>query len=236
MKTRDIMLAAATVLVVAGTALAGQQTPPPPPAAPGAQQAATMVPPPPPRAPASPAGAAETQVGGVWAVPEPGKAPRYRDGKWIVVTYNRPILKGRQDIFGAGADYGKTVNGGAPVWRVGANQTTRIKTEAPLVFADKTIAPGEYSVFVDLKDGAWTFILSTQPYQAKYERDNKTATWGSYSYDPKFDVLRVPMNVSSHPISMDEFTIAFVNMTQQGGSLAMFWEKTIATVDFAVAK
>lgn len=200
-------------------------------ATPAAQQA-----PAPPPMPASPRGAAATQVGGKWVEPKPGAAPRYQDGKWITVDYGRPILRGRTDIFGKGADYGKTVSGGTPVWRAGANQTTLLKTEVPLVFGGKTIPAGEYSVFVELKEGAWTFILSNQPYQTKYDRENKAATWGNYNYDPKFDLVRVPMKLSEHPISMDEFTIGFVNMTQTGGALAMWWEKTTAWVEFTVGK
>jgi hypothetical protein len=194
-----------------------------------AQQAAAPAP-----MPASPRGTAATQVGGKWVVEKEGTAPRYREGKWIVVDYGRPVLRGRTDIFGAGADYGKAVNSGAPVWRAGANQTTRFKTEAPLAFAGKTLPAGEYSVFVDLKPGAWTLIFSNQPHQTKYDPNNKTETWGSSGYDAKFDVLRVPMQTSVGTLSIDQFTIAFVDMTQQGGTLAMAWEKTVATVAFTV--
>ena len=184
--------------------------------------------------PASPRGTAATQVGGKWVEEKPGAAPRYREGKWIVVDYGRPILRGRTDIFGTGADYGKTVNAGAPVWRAGANQTTRFKTEVPLVFAGKTLPAGEYSLFVDLKPGAWTLIFSSQPFQTKYDPANKAQTWGSDGYDPKFDVVRVPMQASVGSLSIDQFTIAFVDMTPQGGTLAMAWEKTVATVAFSV--
>jgi hypothetical protein len=38
-------------------------------------------------------------------------------GKWIEVTYGRPIKRGRTGLFGEGADYGKALKGGAPVWR-----------------------------------------------------------------------------------------------------------------------
>jgi len=192
-----------------------------------AQQAAAPAP-----MPASPRGTAATQIGGKWVVEKEGAAPRYREGKWIVVDYGRPILRGRTDIFGAGAEYGKAVNAGAPVWRAGANQTTRFKTEAPLVFAGKTLPAGEYSVFVDLKPGAWTLIFSSQPHQTKYDPNNKAETWGSTGYDPKFDVLRVPMQTSAGTLSIDQFTIAFVDMTQQGGTLAIAWEKTVATAAF----
>jgi hypothetical protein len=44
----------------------------------------------------------------------------------------------------------------------------------------------------------------------------------------------VPMTVGASPYSMDEFTIGFVDMTQGGGKLAMWWEKTMATVAFTV--
>src|SRR5579859_797558 len=74
--------------------------------------------------PLSPHGTAATQVGGKWANDAQGQS-RYSDGKWIEVDYSRPILRGRADIFGSGADYGKKVTAGAPVWRAGANQTTK---------------------------------------------------------------------------------------------------------------
>ncbi len=213
----------ASVATYAGQQAAQQPTP----QAPAAQQA--------PRRAASPAGTAATQVGGKWVPAEkPGAAPRYQDGKWIEVTYSRPILRARKDIFGAGADYGKAVSGSDPVWRAGANQTTRFMTEVPLVFGGKTLPAGEYSLFVDLKPGAWTLILSKQAFQQKYDPANKTTTWGSTNYDQAQDVLRVPMTVGALPFLLDQFTIGFLDMTQQGGTLGMWWEGTQATVSFTV--
>lgn len=187
-----------------------------------------------PRKPASPPGTAATQVGGTWAKATPEAEPRYTGGKWIEITYGRPILRGRTDVFGAGADYGKKVSDGVAVWRTGANQTTRFSTEVPLVFGGKTLPAGEYSVFVELKAGAWTLVFSKQPFQQKYDPNDKTATWGSYNYDQAQDVLRVPMTVGANPLSVEQFTIGFVDMTQGGGKIAMWWEKTVATVAFKV--
>jgi len=185
----------------------------------------------PPRA-ASPAGTAAAQVGGKYV--EGARGPSYQGGKWIEVTYGRPILRQRTNIFGTGADYGKAVNAGSPVWRAGANQTTRLKTEVPLVFDGKTLPAGEYSVFVELKAGAWTLIFSGWPAQEKYDPNNKAALWGSYGYTPDKDVLRTPMKVSTLPYSMDQFTIAFVDITADGGKLAMMWETTMAVAAFKV--
>lgn len=185
-----------------------------------------------PRVQPSPAGTAATQVAGKWVAEKPGAEPRYKDGKWITVTYSRPILRGRQAIFSSGADYGKKVSSGSPVWRAGANQTTRFKTEVPLVISGKALPAGEYSLFVELKEGAWSLILSTQPYLQKYDPKDKSATWGSDNYDPKFDILKVPMSLSKSAHSLDQFTIQFVNMTQAGGTLALGWDTEMATVDF----
>jgi hypothetical protein len=229
MRNRLIALAALVLLAVTGTAIA--QTTPPPAAGQQAPPVAQA-----PRPPASPLGSAAAQVAGQWFEPQPGAPARYRDGKWITIDYSRPILKGRSGVFGKGPDYGKGVNGGAPVWRAGANQTTRLKSEVPLVLGGKTLAAGEYSLFVDLKEGAWTLIVSTQPYQQKYDPTNKTDTWGSYNYDQKFDVVRVPMKVAEHGLSVEQFTIGFVNMTQQGGTISLSWDKTVATVDFTIGK
>ena len=207
---KSVTLLASTVLV-SGLALAQEQ-----------------------RKPMSPAGTAATQVGGKWSAPDKEGERSLEGGKWIEVTYSRPILRGRTNIFGKGAEYGKQVNGGAPVWRAGANTTTRIKTEVPIVVGGKTLAAGEYSLFVDLKEPGWTLIVSSQPYQQKYDEKEKAATFGAYNYDAKYDVVRVPMKMVVPQVSVDQFTIAFADVTEKGGRLAMVWEKTGAFVEFTV--
>jgi hypothetical protein len=186
------------------------------------------------RRPLSPAGTAATQVGGKWSEPDKNGERTYTGGKWIEVTYSRPMLRGRTEIFGKGADYGKGVNAGAPLWRAGANVTTTLKTEVPLEIGGKRLEPGEYSFFVDLKEPGWTLVVSTQPRLDKYDPKEKAKTWGAYNYDPKFDVVRVPMKMITPAVSVDQFTIAFVDMSNEGGKLAMAWEKTGAVVPFKV--
>jgi hypothetical protein len=183
----------------------------------------------------SPPGQAAVQLGGRWEkTPEGGQ--RYADGKWIVIDYSRPLLRGRTQIFGSGADYGKTVMAGAAIWRAGANDTTRLTTQAALQIGDKTIAPGIYNVFVDLKEGAWTLVLNTQPVQPKFDPTDKVRLSGATNYDAKFDVLRVPMTVGTRADSLEQFTIAFANATTNSARLIMSWEKTVATVDLRLAK
>ena len=182
----------------------------------------------------SPLGQAAIQVGGKWDKTAEG-GQTYRDGKWIVVDYGRPLLRGRKDIFGAGADYGKFVNADAPLWRAGANDTTRLTTQVPLEIGGKTIAPGIYNVFVDLKPGNWTLVLSTQPVQEKFDPNDKVRLSGATNYDPKFDVLRAPMTVRAGEASVEQFNIGFSNVTEAGATLSMTWEKTVATIDVRLA-
>ena len=186
------------------------------------------------RRPLSPGGTAATQVGGKWSEPDKNGERTYSGGKWIEVTYSRPMLRGRTDVFGKGADYGKAVYAGAPLWRAGANVTTTLKTEVPIEIGGKRLDPGEYSLFVDLKEPGWTLVVSNQPRQAKYDPNEKAKTWGAYNYDSKFDFVRVPMKMIAPAVSVDQFTIAFVDMSSEGGKLAMAWEKTGAVVPFKV--
>jgi hypothetical protein len=187
------------------------------------------------RRPLSPPGTASTMVGGTWSAPDKDGERRYANGKWIEVTYSRPMLRGRTDIFGKGADYGKMVNGGAEVWRAGANATTRLKTEVPLMIGGKKLEPGEYSLFVALKESGWTLIVSNQPAMEKYDPSDKTKTWGAYNYDPKHDLVRVPMTMTAPKMTVDQFSIGFFDVSEAGGKLGMAWENTGAVVPFTIA-
>ncbi len=177
--------------------------------------------------PASPRGATAIQVGGEY------QERSYVGGKWITVEYGRPILRGRTGIFGAGDDYGKGANAGAPVWRAGANKSTRFMTEADLKFGDQSLPAGEYSMFVDLKPDDWTLIFSTHAAKDGF-REPGEGLWGAYNYTPDKDVLRVKMQVRTLPASFEQFTIAFVDLTKMGGTLSLLWEKTAADASFTI--
>jgi Protein of unknown function (DUF2911) len=192
--------------------------------------------------PMSPPGSAQAQVLGKWVKPaRPAFTlgrENYEGGKWIEITYGRPLQRGR-DVFGSGESYGKAaLDVGAPgfppppVWRAGANVSTRLKSEAALAFGDKTVPPGEYSLFIDLKPAQWTLIVSSWPAQAKFDPQDKTALWGAYGYTPDKDVARVPMKVETLPFAVEELTWSFVDMTNDGGRIALLWGKTMGSAAF----
>jgi hypothetical protein len=181
---------------------------------------------------ASPTGVASTEIRGKY---RSGGEPVYEGGKWIEITYGRPIKRGR-DLWGSGASYGEKLNDTAPVWRAGANVSTRLKTELPLVIGGKTVAPGEYSVFIDLKPNNWTLIVSSWAAQTTFDEKNTAALWGSYGYTPAKDVARAPMNLGQLPVSVDQLTWAFTDMSDASGKLTIMWDKVIASAPFTIGR
>ena len=168
---------------------------------------------------ASPEGTAATQVG----------------GRWIEIVYGRPILRGRTNIFGTGADYGKVLFDGGTVWRAGANVSTRLRSEVPLEVGGKRVAPGEYVMLIELKGpDAWTLILTTQPYALTFDPQNTKDLYGGYNYRPEHDVTRAPMRTEPLPFSVDQLTWSFTDVTPSGGTLRVAWEKAMASAPFRI--
>ena len=151
--------------------------------------------------PRSPRGSAETQIG----------------AHWIEISYGRPIKRGRTDVFGSGADYGKKLAAGAPVWRAGADVSTRLKTSVPLQLGG-------------------TLIVSSWGAKTSGKDPNKDALWGAYNYTPDRDVARAAMTLTKLPFSADQLTWAFTDVTDAGGKLTIMWDTVAASVPFTVAK
>lgn len=178
---------------------------------------------------ASPPGDSATEVGGRY-----DDRDGYVGGRWLEVRYGRPIKRGR-DLFGL-PDYADALNDGAPVWRAGANVSTRLRTEAPIVMGGTTIAPGEYSLFIDLQPKEWTLIVSAWAAQTTYDTNNKEALFGAYDYTPDKDVVRVPMTRETLPHSFDQLSWEFLDITDTGGRLAIVWDNQMASVPFKIAR
>lgn len=171
--------------------------------------------------PASPAAKASTQIG----------------DKWIDVSYGAPIKRGRTTLWGTGAEYGKTLLAGGPIWRAGANVSTQLHTETPLQIGGKMVPAGTYTMFIDLKSPTdWTLVLSSWPAQEQYDPANKAALWGGFGYTSDKDVARVAMKVDKLPLAVDQLAWNFADVTSSGGKLVIMWDTNIATAPFTVAK
>jgi len=178
---------------------------------------------------ASPPGTSAAEVTGRY-----NERDVYVGGKWIELRYGRPVKRGR-DLFGP-PDFAEALNDGAPVWRAGANVSTRLLTELPLVINGKRIAPGEHALFIELKRNDWTLIVSSWPVQTTYDDKNKQALWGAYDYTPDRDVVRSSMHLESLSHSFEQLAWEFLDMTDTGGRLALIWDRTMAWVPFDFLK
>lgn len=170
------------------------------------------------------------------ASPE-GTTSTQLNGRWIDIVYGRPILRGRTNIFGAGADYGKTLYDGGPVWRAGANVSTRLRSEVPLEIGGKRIPPREHVLLIALKnDQDWTLIVTAQPYALDFDPKNTKELYGGYNYRPDQDVARAPMKVEPLPYTVDQLTWMFTDVTAAGGTLRIAWERTTASIPFTIVQ
>jgi hypothetical protein len=170
-----------------------------------------------PRRPASPEGTTSTQI----------------DGRWLDIVYGRPILRGRTNIFGSGADYGKTLFDGGTVWRAGANVSTRLRNEMPLEIGGKRIPPGELVMLIDLKsEQDWTLILTAQSYALTFDPQNTKDLYGGFNYRQEHDVARAPMKVERLSFSVDQLTWLITDVTPAGGTLRIAWAHAMASTPF----
>ena len=123
------------------------------------------------------------------------------------VIYSRPQLKGR-DLFDL-----------APpnkVWRTGANEAAEITFYKDIVFGDKPLKAGTYSLFtIPSKDGDWTIIINSA-----------RNVWGSYYYKKDQDVIRVPGKVSKSVENIEAFSMIF----DKDMTLNMGWGFTVISV------
>ncbi len=124
----------------------------------------------------------------------------------ISVTYGRPYMKGRA-IFGALVPYGE-------VWRTGADEATEITFDKGVVFGDRQVSAGTYTLFTIPGKTEWTIIINKQLKQ-----------WGAFKYDKNQDLVRITVAPKQLNDKVEEFTIIPTE-----GELIMQWENTTVNV------
>jgi tetratricopeptide (TPR) repeat protein len=132
----------------------------------------------------------------------------------ITVSYSSPGVKGRK-IFGNIVPFGK-------VWRAGANDNTVIRFSSDVAINGNLLKAGAYGLHVIPTETEWTFIFSS-----------KTGDWGSYNYNPSYDVLRVNVPVEKAPFT-EWMQFNFTERAVHKGRLELQWEASKAGFDIAV--
>lgn len=127
----------------------------------------------------------------------------------LKIFYNRPYKKNRE-IFGALVPYNQ-------VWRTGANEATTFETNKKLDVNGFTLAEGKYTLWTVPRDSVWTVIFNSKQYK-----------WGVNEqmqpmWDPNYDAVSVDVPVQKLNTTVEQFTIAFDNSTDNL-FLTMAWD------------
>jgi hypothetical protein len=148
-------------------------------------------------------------------------------GANIAIRYSRPSKRGRV-VFG---DSAVAMEPWGKVWRTGANEATRFDTDRDLTIGDKTVPAGKYTLWTLLDRGGWQLILNKQLLRP----DNSgRPLWGTM-YDRQYDVVRVPMTMTTLSSPVEHMTIA-LEPQADGATLKVSWDVTQATVPIRVAR
>src|SRR6266540_4037122 len=123
----------------------------------------------------------------------------------IAISYHRPAVN-KRTIWGGLVPYDE-------VWRAGANENTTISFSSPVVVNGKPLPAGTYGLHMIPTRGDWTVAFSTVSW-----------AWGSFSYDPKEDALRVTAN--PRPAEFQErLSYSLDEPTDKSVEIALRWEK-----------
>jgi tetratricopeptide (TPR) repeat protein len=132
----------------------------------------------------------------------------------ISLTYDRPSVNGRK-VWGALVPYDS-------VWRAGANENTVLELSSPVTVGGQKLEAGRYGLHMIPAQGDWTVILSRQ-----------ANAWGSFSYDPKEDALRVTTTPAAGEMH-ERLTYTFDDPSESAVVLTLRWEKLAVPIPLSV--
>ncbi|MBS1950934.1 MAG: hypothetical protein OJF59_000008 [Cytophagales bacterium] len=132
---------------------------------------------------------------------------RYKNA-YLKIVYSQPQKNGRE-IFGKLVPYGQ-------VWRLGANEATEMTCTHDISVSGNTLKAGTYSLFAIPEKEKWTLIIN-----------GDQGLWGSYNYNPKTDVVRIDLPVSTLPNGTvcEPFTIK-INQKTDTAEIVIMWDQT----------
>lgn len=139
----------------------------------------------------------------------------------LEVFYNRPYKKGRE-IFGALVPFDE-------VWRTGANEATTFITNQNLMIDSTFVPAGEYTLWTIPRDSVWDVIFNTKQYPWGVDEQMRPMR------EPQFDLVTVKSPVENLKKSVEQFTIAFDNTTDEL-EMTMVWDRTKIAVPIEIAE
>ncbi|MBX2900522.1 MAG: DUF2911 domain-containing protein [Cyclobacteriaceae bacterium] len=127
----------------------------------------------------------------------------------IEVDYSRPGVRGRK-IIGELVPYGR-------IWRVGANESTKITFSDSVMINQTALPPATYALYAIPEAEQWTIIFH-----------NNINHWGDgrTNYNSKEDALRFVVKPQRTKSLTETFTIEFDSITHNRAVMVWRWEYT----------
>nr|WP_299074316.1 DUF2911 domain-containing protein [uncultured Allomuricauda sp.] len=135
----------------------------------------------------------------------------------ISVEYSRPAAKGRE-IFGGLVPYGR-------IWRVGANESTKITVDTDMVVLGNILPEGTYALYAFPEASEWQMVFHAN-----------TSHWGDgrKNYNPSEDLFRVKVKPHKTKFHQENFLIAFDSITHNSANMTLTWANTQVNIPFSV--
>ena len=142
----------------------------------------------------------------------------------ISIEYSRPAARGRlivgQDANGLPGlvPYGR-------IWRVGANESTKITFDTDVMIMGNPIKKGTYALYAFPSGGEWEIVFH-----------KNTKHWGDcrLAYDPDEDALRVTVTPAKVLDFQENFLISFDALTHDSVDMIWHWAHTKIAIPITV--
>jgi len=146
---------------------------------------------------------------------EPAQVSQTVDGTKVTVTYSRPRLRGRHDVFGNQVPWGE-------IWTPGANDATKLTVSKDVTIEGHAVPQGSYSVWIPMKPGEWTLVL-----------DRDTTLFHESGPKERAGQIRFPVRKVAVPLT-DVLTWSFTGLGVSRMTLVMQWETTSVPLEIKV--
>jgi hypothetical protein len=134
----------------------------------------------------------------------------------VTIQYSRPGKKDRV-VFGDVVPFGE-------IWRLGANENTKITTSDALIFGKDTLKAGTYAIYAKPSTDKWEILFYTE-----------TTNWGTpENWDEKKVALKTITPVLLSNDVIENFTISFDNLQSAGATIQFAWDKTRVNLPFTL--
>jgi len=131
--------------------------------------------------------------------------PGLEETPQIKVVYGRPNAKDKK-VFGTQVPFGE-------IWNTGSNESTEVKFYCDVMFGNKFVKAGKYSLYAIPNKNYWIIILN-----------GKTDTYGAHFYDPKYNVATIEVPAIQGQ-RLENFSIGFTTKNY-GTHMILAWAET----------